>query len=324
MALSDTQLLELYRWIVMERLFDEKINSLFRMGKIMSMFHSVLGHEAVTVGAAYALRAGDAFIPYHRGKVIYPMRGMGLNHFVAGLFGKKEGFGQGRSPVGSHMCGDPTIGLLPSVGCIGSPLVVGVGAALAIKLGHRGNAALVCIGDAGSNRGDVHEGMNFAAVLKLPVVFLFINNGWGLSVPTSLSTSVNQISERAAAYRMPGITIDGRDLLTVHETVSEALERARGGGGPSLVEATVTRWTAHSVNDPDIYRTDSEREEARKVDPVAEYEILLRNRGLLGAERIQEIRTECNATLDAAITYAESCTEPDMACLVSGVYKAEA
>jgi len=323
MGLADRQLLELYRWMMMERLFDEKVNTLFRMGKIMSMFHSVLGHEAATVGAAYALRAGDAFIPYHRGKVVYLIRGMALDHFVAGLFGKKEGFGQGRNPVGSHMCGDPSIGLLPSVGCVGSPPVVGVGAALAMKLAHRGNAVLICIGDAGSNRGDVHEGMNFAAVLKLPAVFLFINNGWGLSVPASYSTSVNRISERAAAYGMPGMTIDGRDVLTVYGTVSEALERARGGGGPALVEVTVSRWTAHSVNDPDIYRTDAEREQARRVDPVAEYEALLQKRGLLDQERIHEIRGEIVATLDAAITYADGCTEPDMECLTSGVYKME-
>ncbi len=321
MGLADTQLLELYRWMVLERLFDEKINSLFRMGKIMSMFHSVLGHEGATVGAAYALRAGDAFIPYHRGKVVYLIRGMALDYFVAGLFGKKEGFGQGRNPVGSHMCGEPAIGLLPSVGCVGSPPVVGVGAALAMKLAHRENATLIFIGDAGANRGDVHEGMNFAAVLKLPVVFLFINNGWGLSVPASYSTSVNRISERAGGYGIPGTTIDGRDVLKVYETVSEALERARGGGGPSLVEVTVSRWTAHSVNDPDIYRTDAQREEARRVDPVAEYEGLLRGRGLLDGNGIRDIRTECDAALDAAITYADGCTEPDMECLLSGVYK---
>src|SRR3990170_8955006 len=127
MNLPDKELLELYRWMAMERLFDEKVNALFRMGKIMSMFHSVLGQEAVNIGAAYALQQGDAFIPSHRGKVIYLMRGMDLNFFMAGLFGKKEGFGQGRVPVGSHMCGDRAIGLLPAEGCVGSSFVQGIG-----------------------------------------------------------------------------------------------------------------------------------------------------------------------------------------------------
>jgi TPP-dependent pyruvate/acetoin dehydrogenase alpha subunit len=324
MSLSDSQLLELYDWMLLERLFDEKINQLFRMGKIMSMFHPVLGQEAANVGAFYALRDGDAFVPSHRGKIGWMMRGMDLNYFTAGLFGKREGFGQGRNPVGSHMCGDARIGLLPSEGSIGSSFNFGVGAALALKLQRRPNAALIFAGDAASNRGDVHEGMNFAAVFKLPAVFYFINNGWSISVRASFALSVECISERAPGYRIPGVTIDGRDVLAVYATLAEALERARRGEGPTLVEAKVDRWTAHSANDPDIYRTDEERAAARRRDPIREYEAVLAARGLLDDARAQAAREQALARLEAAIAYAESGTDPGFAEMTYGLYQAPA
>ena len=321
MNLPDKELLELYRWMAMERLFDEKVNALFRMGKIMSMFHSVLSQEAVNIGAAYALQQGDAFIPSHRGKVIYLMRGMDLNFFMAGLFGKKEGFGQGRVPVGSHMCGDAEMGLLPSEGLIGSSFVVGVGAAFAMKLQHRPNATLIFTGDGGANRGDVHEGMNFAAVFKVPAVFLLINNGWSLSVKASYGLSVEHLSERAPGYNIPGTTIDGRNVLEVYEAMSGAMAAARSGEGPVLVEALVDRWSAHSVNDPDLYRTDEERAQARQRDPIKEYETLLLGQGLLSEAAIETISREIEVELNSAIDYAEGCSEPDIECLTYGLYQ---
>lgn len=321
MMVSDKNLLEIHRWMIMERLMDEKINELFRMGKIMSMFHSALGHEAAYVGAAYALRDGDVMIPNHRGKVIYLMRGMDLNYFMAGLFGRKEGFGQGRVPVGSHMCGDQAIGLVPAQGIVGSAFVVGIGAALALKLQKKPQAALIFIGDGGSNRGDVHEGMNFASVLKLPAVFLFINNGWSLSVRSSYGLSVEHISVRAAGYNIPGVTIDGRDVLRIYETVNGALERARQGGGPTLIEAMVDRWSAHSINDPDVYRTDEDRARARQRDPLKEYEGLLRERGFFDHGEDQKIREDLKAIIEAAVRYADQCSEPGMVDLMFGVYE---
>jgi len=324
MNLSDGQLLDIYQWLVMERLFDEQVGALFRMGKIMSMYHPALGQEAVNVGAYYALQKEDVVVHSGRGKVFPLMRGMDLNYYVAGLFGKKEGFGQGHSPVGSHMSGDASLGMLPVVGTVGSQFNFGVGAALAKKLQHLPNAVLLFCGDGGSNRGDVHEGMNFAAVMDLPVVFMFVNNGWAISVRTGFALSVKHIAERAAGYNIPGVTIDGRDVLKVYETVSAALERARRGEGPMLVEATIDRWSAHSGNDPDIYRTDEERAAARSIDPIAEFEAVLEARGLLDEERKQVVRDEITARLEAAIDYAERCTEPDYEAMVYGVYQEQA
>jgi len=321
MDLSDEQHLELYKWLVMERLFDERIDQLFRMGKIMSMFHPVLGQEAAYVGAYYALQKGDVFCPRSRGKVVFPMRGMPLNYLMAGMFGKSEGLGQGRTPAGSHMNGDPSIGLLPTAGSVGSSFNIGVGAALAMKLQHRPNAVLIITGDGGSNRGDVHEGMNFAAVFNLPALFYFINNGWAISVSADYALSVKHISQRASGYGIPGVTVNGRDVLEVYEAVSAALERARQGGGPMVIEAMVDRWSAHSANDPDIYRTDEERAELRKVDPILNYESHLEGKGLLDEETKQDVREEITAALDAAVAYADACTEPDFSHMTYGVYK---
>jgi len=321
MSLSNEKMLELYRWLLMDRLLDLKANELFRMGKLMSMYHSALGQEAVDIGAGFALQEGDAFLPSHRGKGIYILRGMDLNFFMAGMFGKKEGLGQGRIPVGSHMCDDPSIGLVPIQGAIGSPFTAGVGAALAFKLQHKPNAVLSFLGDGGSSRGDVHEGMNFAGVENLPLVIMLINNGWSLSVRSEFAIPVEQISVRAAGYGFPGITIDGRDVLKVYETTAAALERAREGGGPALIEAMVDRWTAHSANDPDIYRTDEEREEAKKIDPILEYEKVLEGKKILDEAKKEEIQAEITNRLDEAVAYADSCTEPGYEELIYGVYK---
>jgi TPP-dependent pyruvate/acetoin dehydrogenase alpha subunit len=321
MSLSKEKMLELYYWLLMDRLLDLKANELFRMGKLMSMYHSALGQETVDIGAGYALQDGDAFLPSHRGKGIYILRGIDLKFFMAGMFGKKEGFGQGRIPVGSHMCGDPSIGLVPIQGAIGSPFTAGVGAALALKLQHKPNAVLSFLGDGGSSRGDVHEGMNFAGVQKLPLVIMIINNGWSLSVRSEYAIPVEQISIRAAGYGFSGVTIDGRDVLKVYKTTSEALEKARRGDGPTLIEAMVDRWTAHSANDPDIYRTDEEREEAKKIDPIREYEKVLEGKKLLNEEKKEDIRNQIIAQIDEAVAYADSCSEPGYEELIYGVYK---
>jgi len=321
MSLSKEKMLELYRWLLMDRFLDLKANELFRMGKLMSMYHSALGQETVDIGAGFALQDGDAFLPSHRGKGIYILRGLDLNHFMAGMFGKKEGLGQGRIPVGSHMCGDPSIGLVPIQGAIGSPFTAGVGAALALKLQHKPNAVLSFFGDGGSSRGDVHEGMNFAAVENLPLVMMLINNGWSLSVRSEFAIPVEHISIRAVGYGFEGITIDGRDVLKVYETTSEALHKARQGGGPTLIEAMVDRWTAHSANDPDIYRTDEEREAARKIDPIREYEKVLEKEKILDEAKKEEIHHEITRLLDEAVAYADRCSEPGYEEMIHGVYK---
>jgi 2-oxoisovalerate dehydrogenase E1 component alpha subunit len=315
--------LELHRWMVWERLLDEKLNASFRAGKVMSMFHSAAGHEATHVGSGLALEPEDAIVPSYRGNAIFLMRGLDLNYFVAGTFGKKEGFSAGRSMVSSHMMGDRSKGLIPMQGALGGPVASGVGAALAFRQLKKPNAVLIPHGDGGSNRGDVHESMNFASALGLPAVFLFINNGWAISVPSSYALSAPRLADRAAGYGMEGVTIDGSDPRVVYEVVSEALERARRDRLPSVVEAVVRRAGAHSVNDPDLYRSDQDREEDAIYDPVMRFERTLKEESLLDDAAAAVVWAEITERIDAAIAYADGCSEPGAEILHTGVYADE-
>ncbi|MCC6617596.1 MAG: thiamine pyrophosphate-dependent dehydrogenase E1 component subunit alpha [Chloroflexi bacterium] len=322
-VVDTTTMLDLHRWMVWDRLLDTKLNNSFRAGKVMSMFHSASGQEAADVGAVLALQPGDALVPTYRGKAVFLMRGMDLKYLIAGSFGKKEGFGQGRSMTSSHAMGDRSKGLLPMQGGLGGAVANATGAALAFKVAKQPNAALCWSGDGASNRGDVHESMNLAAVLGLPAVFFFVNNGWSLSVPASYGVSVEHLSQRAASYGMRGITIDGTDPVEVYRTVGEALERARHDREPSVVEAMVRRGGAHSVNDPDSYRTDADRERDRVEDPVMKYQASLIGRGLLDDATAAALWKDIEVQIDEAIAYADACTEPGLEDLLAGVYEEE-
>jgi TPP-dependent pyruvate/acetoin dehydrogenase alpha subunit len=314
-------MLELHRWMVWDRLLDVKLNEAFRAGKVMSMYHSASGQEAANVGAVLALEADDVTVPYFRGKAVFLIRGLDLRYFIAGVFGKKEGFGQGRSMTGSHMMGDPSKGLLPMQGGVGGSVATATGAALAFKVQDKRAAVLAWIGDGASNRGDVHESMNLAAVLELPVVYLFVNNGWALSVPSSYALAVPHLSDRAAAYGMRGVTVDGSDPVEVYVTVSEALEQARHDRVPSVVEVVVRRAGPHSVNDPDLYRSEEERVADREYDPVRRFEASLVEQGLLEPDAVAALWREIEEEIDEAVAFADDCSEPGLEDLLSGVYE---
>jgi len=316
-----TTMLELHRWMVWDRLLDQKLNEAFRAGMVMSMFHSASGQEAADVGAGLALRDGDAVVPTYRGKAMFLMRGMDLRYFVAGSFGKKEGFGSGRSMTSSHMMGDREHGLMPMMGALGGPVATAVGAALAFKVLDQPNASLAWHGDGGSNRGDVHESMNFAAALRLPVVFFFVNNGWAISVPSTYALSAENLADRAAGYGMEGVIVDGSDPVAVYLAVSAALERARTERIPSVVEAKVRRAGPHSVNDPDVYRSDEERDRDREYDPVHRYEARLVAEGLLAEDAAAQVWSSIEAEIDDAIAYAGTLSEPGLDDLMHGVYE---
>jgi TPP-dependent pyruvate/acetoin dehydrogenase alpha subunit len=318
---DERTLLDLHRWMVWERLLDTKLNEAFRAGKVMSMYHSASGQEAADVGAALALQPGDALVPTYRGKAIWMMRGMDLRYFVAGSFGKKEGFGQGRSMTSSHMMGDRELGMLPMAGALGAAVANATGAALAFKVQKKLNVALCWHGDGGANRGDVHESMNFAAALRLPAVFFFVNNGWAISVPSSYSLSVERLSDRAAAYGMQGVTVDGTDPVAVYLAVSEAVERARTDHEPSVVEVLVRRGGPHSVNDPDIYRTEEDRQRDRDEDVVLGFERSLVEQGVLSVDAAASLWEEIEATIQSAIEYADTLSEPGPEDMLAGVYE---
>lgn len=323
MGLSKEDLLKMLYWMVLDRRFEERMMKLHRAGRIRGHLHPGLGQEATNVGVGYCLRKEDCLTLSHRGKTPELIKGWSMKDMVAGRMCRKEAFGGGRLPGGSHMYGDLSKGIIPSPGIIGSIIPVAAGIGLALKMKRSGGVAVCLFGDGASNRGDFHEGINLAAALRLPVLFVLINNQWAISVPLQKATSgLTRLSARAAGYGIPGVTVDGNDVLEVYEKTNEALEWARSGNGPTLLEFMVHRWTGHSMADPDSYRTDAERKEGEEKDPVARFKRELIEKGLLSEEEYRSIEDQVCEEIEDAVRYAENeCTPvPDPSDILRGVY----
>ena len=176
-------------------------------------------------------------------------------------------------------------------------------------------------GDGGANRGDFHEGINMAAALDLPVVFLLTNNGFAMSVPIEKATGLKSLSVRAEGYGIPGVTVDGNDVRAVYEVVQSAVDRARNGEGPSLIECMTFRWTGHSISDADIYRSDEEREEGKKKDPIVRYKSELVSEGVITKKDAEDVEEQVKQEIDDVVHYCENeCTAPDPADIIHHVY----
>jgi acetoin:2,6-dichlorophenolindophenol oxidoreductase subunit alpha len=321
MSLSKKDLREMLYWIMMGRRLEERITTLFKEGRLRGHHHPGIGQEATNVGVCYGLKEQDYVLLTHRGKAPAMMKGVSLRDLMAGYYCKKEGLGGGRVPTGSHMYGDIAKHVVPMPGVIGSSMPVAVGIGLGMKLQHTGGAIATFFGDGGSNRGDFHESVNMAAALKLPVVFVLANNGYSISVSVTQATGQSTLSGRAAGYGIPGVTVDGNDVRKVYEEASKALERARAGKGPSLIECIVHRWTGHSISDSDAYRTDPQRKEGESRCPLKRLECDLLKEGIITDEEITKMEARVATELDDAVHYAEKeCTEPDPADILRGVY----
>ena len=321
MELSNNDLQKMLYWMVLGRRLEEKITVLFRESRLRGHHHPGIGQEAANVGAAYGLQEKDCITLIHRGKIPELIKGMGLKDLMAGYYAKKEGIEGGRAPTGSHMYGDLSKGIIPGPGIIGSaiPLAAGVG----LALDRDGNGAVVeCFfGDGASNRGDFHEGLNMAAVMNLPVIFQLVNNGYAMSVSAKKSTRIQSLSDRAQDYGIPGVTVDGNDVRAVYEVTEKAIERARNGEGPSLIECVVHRWTGHSISDADIYRTDGERLEGEKSDPIVRFKNELIDEGILTEHGCLDVEKQVADEIEESIRYCENeCHDPDPSDIMRGVY----
>jgi TPP-dependent pyruvate/acetoin dehydrogenase alpha subunit len=308
MEIGEKDLLQMYYWMFLDRKFEEKTLELLKLGKLVGFHHSNIGQEAVDVGSCYGLRKDDTIMPTHRGKGKYLMKGVDIKIMMAGMFGRRNGSGKGRAPA-SHS-GDNSVGLLAGTGLIGSGIPISTGAALAMKLQKKDTVALHFFGDGASNRGDFHESLNLAGVLKLPIVYICDNNGYAISVPQSCAMAIQDISIRAAGYGFPGFTVDGNDILAVYEATRAAIARARKGEGPTLIECKTYRWMGHSINDPGIYRKPEEVEAWKKKCPVSRFEAYLRGIGLLNDQKVKEVFGKVNEEITAAIKFAEESPLP--------------
>ncbi|MGD0915872.1 MAG: thiamine pyrophosphate-dependent dehydrogenase E1 component subunit alpha [Thermodesulfobacteriota bacterium] len=326
MRISEKDLRQMLYWMVLGRRFEERKMVLHRQGRIRGHLHPGQGQEAVHIGTCYGLGEGDYITLSHRGKEPELIKGYSLKDMMAGQMCKKEGMGEGRTPTGSHMYGDLSKGIIPSPGIIGSIIPVAAGVGLGLKLERKGRVVVCIFGDGATNRGDFHEGLNLAAALHLPVIFVLANNGLAISTVLQKATAgLSQLSVRAAGYGIPGVSVDGNDVRKVYEEAGRAIERARKGEGPTLLECMIQRWTGHSMSDPDTYRTEKEREEAREKDPVLRFKKELIAEGLLSEDEYMEIEQRVKKEIEEAIHYAEKeCTDidPDPSDVSRGVYAA--
>jgi TPP-dependent pyruvate/acetoin dehydrogenase alpha subunit len=318
MELEDKDLLQMYRWMVLDRVFEEKTVALLKLGKLVGFHHPNIGQEAIDVGTCYGLRKDDTIMPTHRGKGKYLMKGVDIKIMMAGMFGRKNGCGKGRGPA-SHS-GDNAIGLLAGTGLIGSGIPISTGAALAMKLQKKDSVAIHFFGDGASNRGDFHESLNIAGVMKLPIVYVCDNNCYAMSVPTTCSLAIEDIAIRAAGYGFPGVVVDGNDLLAVHEATQKAIDRARKGDGPTLIECKTYRWLGHNFNDPELYRKAEEKEAWKQKCPVKRFEEYLRGRGLLDDAQVKGIYQSVNEEIEEAVRFAEASPLPSPEDTLLDVY----
>jgi len=313
-------LLEMYRRMRRIRLFEDCAEEVHRNGEIRGSLHTSHGQEGEIVGACMALRGDDFMVGNHRSHGHPIGKGAQLNALMAELLGRKTGVCQGKG--GSMHLADFAVGSLGETSIVGSGIPVAAGAALGALMRGADQVTLCFFGDGASNEGTFHEALNMAANWKLPVIFLFENNGYAVSTPIATTAAVANIAERAAGYGMPGVVVDGQDIIAVYEVVSEAVRRARAGEGPTLVEAKTYRYLDHAANlGRDLgYRTDEEIAAWRKRDPIPLFaERLTKEFGVKAAE-VEAIDSEVAQTVAACLEFARSSPFPDASEAFTDVY----
>lgn len=305
MGLSDEQVLNMYETMLLARKIDERMWLLNRAGKIPFVI-SCQGQEAAQIGAAFALdRDKDYIGPYYRDLGVVLAFGMTAKEIMLSAFAKAEDPNSGGRQMPSHF-GQRKNRILTGSSPVTTQLPHAVGVALAAKMEKKSFASFVTLGEGSSNQGDFHEGLNFAGVHKLPVITMVENNKYAISVPMEKQLAAN-VADRAQGYGMPGITVDGNDPLAVYEVMKEARERAINGEGPTLIEAIMYRFTAHSSDDDDrSYREKSEVDEARKNDSIITFGAYLKETGVLDEESEKAMHQKLNDMVNEATDYAEN------------------
>jgi len=318
-TLDHAQLIELLYQMMLVRRTEEKVEELFMQGKIFGTMHLCIGQEATAVGACAALQPIDKITSTHRGHGHCLARSGDLNRIMAELLGKATGFCKGKG--GSMHIADLESGNLGANGIVAGGPPLAAGAALTSKMTGSGYVVLCFFGDGATNEGSFHEALNLAAIWDLPVVFFCENNQYGMSGHIQEMIRIEHIAERAAAYGMPGVVVEGSDVLEIVRVTREAVERARAGAGPTLIEAKTYRHRGHSRSDARKYRTREEEQYwIREKDPIALYQGKLLEQGILTETEVGEIDRRAVETVARAVEFAESSPEPSLTTLEEDVY----
>lgn len=318
MALSKKTLISMYETMNKIRMFEQRLQDLFAASEIPGFVHLYLGEEAVATGACAALTDADMITSTHRGHGHLLAKGGDLKLMMAEIFGRKTGYCKGKG--GSMHIADLDLGILGANGIVGGGGPLATGAALAAKYRKNHDVAMCFFGDGASNQGTTQESLNLASAWKLPLVFVNENNGYGISCPQCKSMAVVDIADRAAAYDMPGVVVDGNDVLAVYEAVSEAVKRARKGEGPSLIECKTYRWRGHFEGDACTYRCAEELEEWKAKDPIPRFEEKLIENKTFTQEEADKIKAQIAKDIDEAVEYAKQSPMPSADELMDDVY----
>jgi TPP-dependent pyruvate/acetoin dehydrogenase alpha subunit len=310
--------LELYHFLRLTRMVESRLGNLYRQGKVVGGLYSSLGQEATAVGSAYALETRDVMGPLIRNLGSMLVRGVRPREVMMQYMAKSDSPTGGKD--GNTHFGDLKRGLVAPISMLGAVIPVMAGVALAGKMQGKDLVALTYIGDGGTSTGDFHEGLNLAAVLQVPFVLIAENNGWAYSTPTHRQMRVKSIATRAAAYGIPGETVDGNDVLAVYEVTRKAVERARAGGGPTLIESKTFRMKGHAEHDDAGYVPKEQFEEWRQKDPIERFERHLLGNGLATSEDLQAIVARIDTQLNDEVDFALASPMPPPERAFEGVY----
>ena len=315
-------LMRMLRRMMLIRRFDENVKVMVQSAELVGAAHCYIGEEAVAVGACAALRDEDYITGNHRSHGHPIAKGGDINKAMAELLGKSTGYCKGKG--GSMHLADFSIGILGESGIVASALPVAVGAALGSKMQGNDRVVVSFFGDGASNQGACHEAMNLAAIWSLPVIFLCENNQYAVTTHFSESVAVENISDRAVAYNMPGLLVDGQDAIAMYEATREAVSRGRAGHGPTLLEARTYRYEDHSEGLGRIlreaYRSDEDVEIWRQRDPIAIHSDRLREQGIATQEEIDQLQQEVNTAIEEALEFARESPYPDPEDLFTDMY----
>jgi acetoin:2,6-dichlorophenolindophenol oxidoreductase subunit alpha len=319
MDLGHDLLLDAYRRMRTIRVFEEKLEELVAAGALAGFLHLYAGQEAVAVGVCAHLDERDIVTSTHRGHGHCIAKGVDLGGMMAELFGRATGICKGRG--GSMHIADVDKGMLGANGIVGGGIGLATGAALSAQIRQTGGVAVSFFGDGATNEGSFHESLNLAAIWGLPVVYVIENNGYGEFTPTEFVTPVRDLATRASSYAMNGVVADGNDFFDVYEKAGEALERARRGQGPTLLECKTYRYYGHYLGDPMAYRTKEEVELWRQQrDPLDRFEERTVEGDLVEREELRRIDAEVHAAVNAAVEASEAAPHPRPESVLEDVY----
>jgi TPP-dependent pyruvate/acetoin dehydrogenase alpha subunit len=318
MSYEPDVLLALYRTMTRIRTFEDRVKYLFLEGVMPGTIHQYQGQEAVAAGVCAALAEGDVITSTHRPHGHAVARGLSVESLMHELFGKTTGCCGGKG--GSMHVGDLAQGMAPAIAIVAGGVPVATGIALGFQMTKRPLVALCFMGDGAVNEGAFHEGVNMGAIWSLPVVYVIENNRYSASTPIATTTRVKNLSDRAAGYGIPGVTVDGNDVLAVYEAASQAVERARQGDGPTLLEAITYRITGHSRRDPCNYQPAEEREEALRREPIGRFAAWLINEGVGDRAALDAIDQDASAEVEHAVTTATEAPDPAPEDALTGLF----